>query len=185
MPVKPAVAPPTSDAAVKEKTGKTWPEWFAVLDADGAQKLNHKQIVAILSEKYSVAPWWRQQVTVGYERARGLRDKHETTSGFQVGASRTIRAPVAQVFKAWKEARARNRWLNEPGLVVRKATTDKSLRITWADGSTSVDVELYPKGEAKTQVTIQHSKLPNATAVKRQKAFWAEALDRLKAQLEG
>ena len=67
----------------------------------------------------------------------------------------------------------------------KRSETDKSLRITWADGSTSVDVELYPKGEAKTQVTIQHSKLPNATAVKRQKAFWAEALDRLKAQLEG
>ena len=180
----PAYTPPMSDEAVKAKTGKTWPEWFTLLDAEGAKKMNHKEIVAVLSEKHNVAAWWRQQVTVVYEQSRGLRAKHETTTGFQVGASRTVNAPVAKVFKAWKEPRARARWLAEPGLVVRKATPDKSLRITWGDGATSVDVELYPKGEAKTQVTIQHSKLPNAAAVKRQKAFWTDALDQLKEQVE-
>ena len=185
MPTKSAFTPSMSDAAVQAKTGKTWPEWFALLDADGAQKLDHKQIVKVLNEKYGVGPWWQQMVTVTYEQARGLREKHETTAGFQVGASRTINAPASKLFKAWKEPRARARWLNEPGLVVRKATPDKSLRVTWPDGHTHVDVELYPKGDSKTQVTIQHSKLANAAAVKRQKAYWAEALARLKEQLEG
>ncbi len=184
MPTKPAYTPPTSDEAVKAKTGKIWPEWFAALDAEGAQKMNHKEIVAVLSDKYGVAPWWRQQVTVVYEQARGLRAKHETTSGFQVSASRTLAAPVAKVFKAWNEPRSRARWLNEPGLVVRKATPEKSLRLTWSDGKTSVEVLLYAKGEAKTQVALQHSKLPSAAAVKRQKAYWTEALDRLKEQVE-
>ena len=185
MPTKRAFTPSMSDAAVQAKTGKTWAEWFALLDAEGARKLDHKQIVAVLHDKFAVGPWWQQMVTVTYEQARGLRAKHEATSGFQMGASRTIHAPVSQLFKAWKDARTRNRWLNEPGLVIRKATPDKSLRITWADGQTSVDVELYAKGEAKSQVTIQHSKLANAAAVKRQKAYWATALDRLKAHLEG
>jgi uncharacterized protein YndB with AHSA1/START domain len=173
-----------SDAAVQAKTGKTWAEWFAVLDAEGAQQMNHKQIVAVLNQKHGVGPWWQQMVTVTYEQARGLRAKHETTSGFQMGASRTINAPASAVFLAWKDGRARTRWLGETGLVVRKATPDKSLRITWPDGATHLDVELYPKGGAKTQVTIQHSKLPNAKAVEQKKAFWAEALGRLKAQLE-
>jgi uncharacterized protein YndB with AHSA1/START domain len=185
MPAKAAYTPPTSDEAVKAKTGKTWPEWFAQLDAEGAKKMSHKEIVAVVRGKYGVGPWWQQQVTVVYEQSRGLRDKHETPAGFQASVSRTFNAPAAEVFKAWKEPRTRARWLNEPGLIVRKATPDKSLRITWADGQTSVDVGLYPKGEAKTQVALQHSKLANATAVKRQKAYWAEALARLKEQLEG
>lgn len=180
----PAFTPSMSDAAVQAKTGKTWAEWFALLDAAGAKKMDHKQIVAVLNDQHAVGPWWRQTVTVNYEQARGLRAKHETTTGFQVGASRTISASAGQLFKAWKDARTRARWLPETGLVIRKSTPDKSLRITWSDGATHLDVELYPKGETKTQVTIQHSKLPNAAAVTRYKAFWSAALDRLKAQLQ-
>src|SRR5262245_46662264 len=142
----PTFTPSMSDDAVKAKTGKTWPEWFKLLDGEGAKKMDHKQIVAVLHDKYGVGPWWQQMVTVTYEQARGLREKHETTSGFQVGASRTLNAPVGQVFKAFKESRARGRWLDEKGLVIRKSTPDKSLRITWPDGPTNLDVELYPKG---------------------------------------
>ena len=185
MPSKAAFTPTMSDAAVKAKTGKVWSEWFALLDAAGARKMDHKQIVAVLHDQHGVGPWWQQMVTVTYEQARGLREKHETTSGFQMSASRTLNVPAAKLFKAWKDARTRARWLNEPGLVVRKATPAKSLRITWVDGQSSLDVDLYPKGDAKTQVTLQHSKLANAAAVKRQKAYWAEALTRLKEQLEG
>ena len=184
MPAKAAFTPSMSDDAVQAKTGKTWPQWFALLDAEGARRMDHKQIVAVLNEKFSVGPWWQQMVTVTYEQARGLRQKHETTSGFQVSTTRTINAPATQVFKAWKEPRERARWLGATGLVVRKATPSKSLRITWPEGETKVDVELYPKGDAKTQVSLQHSKLPNTAVVKKQKAFWAAALDRLKAELE-
>jgi hypothetical protein len=56
-----------SDAAVQAKTGKTWDEWFKILDKAGGKKMNHKEIVAYLSEKYGVGPWWRQMVTVTYE----------------------------------------------------------------------------------------------------------------------
>ena len=46
------------------------------------------------------------------------------------------------------------------------------MRLTWGDGST-VDVGFYAKGEAKSQVAIQHSKLPDAEFSARQKAFWS------------
>ena len=49
-----------SDAAVQSKTGKTWPEWFKVLDAAGARKMSHQQIVAVLSKQHGVGPWWQQ-----------------------------------------------------------------------------------------------------------------------------
>jgi hypothetical protein len=36
------VEPPISDEAVKAKTGKPWSEWFAILDAAGAQAVFSK-----------------------------------------------------------------------------------------------------------------------------------------------
>ncbi|MBI3242153.1 MAG: hypothetical protein HYZ49_07660 [Chloroflexi bacterium] len=173
-----------SAEAVKAKTGKTWAEWLKALDAEGCRKMTHKEIVAVVGGKFGVGDWWQQMVTVGYEQARGLRQKHQKPEGFQVSASKTLAAPVETVFKAWHDARARKKWLAEP-IAVSKATPGKSLRLKWGDGKSSADVNLYVKGEAKTQVTVQHSKLKSAKEAAAMKKFWGEALNALKASLEG
>ena len=56
--------PRMSDEAVKAKTGKTWKEWFAILDKAGATKLTHQEIVKLLNTNHGVGPWWQQMVTV-------------------------------------------------------------------------------------------------------------------------
>jgi uncharacterized protein YndB with AHSA1/START domain len=178
--------PPTpriADEAVREKTGKTWSEWFAALDAAGAAEMSHKQIVAHIAANHDIGAWWQQSITVAYEQARGLREKHEKPGGYEVSGSKTIGVPVAELFASWHDAERRERWLPGQPLVVRKATEPKSLRITWPDGS-HLDVNLYAKGEAKSQVGLTHGKLPDAEQAERMKAFWAEALGRLKAELE-
>ena len=175
--------PGLSDEAVAAKTGKRWDEWFQLLDAAGAQKLTHPQIVAILAEKYAVEPWWRQMVTVGYERARGLRARNQTTTGYELSASRTITAPIAKVYRAWSDTRTRNRWLPATDLKPLGQTPGRRVSFVGVDDS-RVEVRLVAKNEAKTQVTVQHTKLGSAAAMKRQKAYWAGALDALQAQLE-
>jgi uncharacterized protein YndB with AHSA1/START domain len=169
---------------VKAKTGKTWTEWFAILDAAGATKMDHKQIVALLDEKYQVPGWWDQMVTVAYEQARGLRDKHQKPEGYSVSVGRTMAVPLASLYNAWKNQKTRRRWLAEDSLVIRKATENKSLRMTWADGKSSVDVNFYAKGDSKSQVVVQHHKLPNAQAAARLKTYWGTTLDGLRAMLE-
>ena len=49
-----------SDAAVQAKTGKTWKEWFAILDRAGARKMAHKEIAAYLYRELQVPAWWSQ-----------------------------------------------------------------------------------------------------------------------------
>ena len=169
-----------SDEAVKAKTGKAWREWFAVLDKAGAKKMAHRDIAQLLYEKHKVPGWWCQMVTVGYERARGLRQVHQTATGYSVSRSKTIAAPVGKLFRAWQDRKLRGRWLKHK-LTIRKATRNKSLRITWADGKTHVDVMFYPKGAGRTQVNVQHNKLPAARDVSAKKTYWAERLDRLAA----
>ena len=172
-----------SDEAVQAKTGRTWDEWFAALDAAGAREMDHKQIVAHLSGRQGIGPWWQQMVTVAYEQARGKRAKHQKADGFQVSGSRTVGVPVDRLFAAWNDEAVRRRWLPEAEFTVRKATPGRSLRLAWGDG-TSVDVNLYAKDGAKSQVTIEHSKLPDAEEAARRKAWWSEALDRLRDLLE-
>jgi hypothetical protein len=173
-----------SDEAVQATTGKTWQEWFKILDAAGAKKMSHKAIVAFLNQKYDVSTWWKQMVTVTYEQARGMREKHEKPGGDEVSASKTIAVPVATLFKAWQHERLRARWLPEQGISIRKATPGKSMRITWVNGASSVSVNFYKKGKDKTQVTVQHDKLANASEAKRMKAYWQEKVAKLQELLE-
>ncbi len=180
MAAKQAVAPRMSDAAVKAKTGKAWPEWFKILDAAGARKLNHTQIATYLYDERKVPGWWAQMVTVGYEQARGLRQKHQKPDGYEISGSKTIEVPVAKAFAAWEDTTLRRRWLKDAGFTIRKATPHKSLRITWVDGKTSVVVNFYSKGDGKSQVAVQHGKLPNSDQAERMKRYWGDQLEKLK-----
>jgi hypothetical protein len=169
-----------SDDAVAKATGKNWNEWFGLLDKAGAKSMNHRQIVAVLSKGHSVGPWWQQMVTVEYERARGLRKVHEKADGmFSVSRSKTVPVPIAMLYKAWAEPKAREEWLKEPKLTVKNATTNRSMRIAWADGSTDVVTMFYSKGAGKSQVTVEHNKLTSAKQGERMKKYWGQRLERM------
>jgi uncharacterized protein YndB with AHSA1/START domain len=172
------------DDAVKVKTGKTWAQWFTLLDKAGAKRLSHKEIALYVHNKLHCPPWWSQMVTVAYEQERGLREKFQTPQGYQTSASKTLNAAAKRVFEAWTEAKIRNRWLPKAPLTIRKATPHKSLRITWNDGNSNVDVGLFPKGDAKCQVAIGHMKLKDAHASAKMKKYWADALARLQKLVE-
>ncbi len=173
-----------SDEAVKSKTGKNWKEWFAILDKAGAKKMTHQEIATYLYSKQGVGPWWTQMVTVTYEQERGMREKHQRPEGFQISVSRTIAAPLTKLFRAFANEKQRTAWLGEEGLVVRKSTANKTMRVTWNDGKTSLEIYFLPKDDNKSQVVVQHSKLPDAKSSARMKTYWANALDRLRATLE-
>jgi uncharacterized protein YndB with AHSA1/START domain len=177
------IGPRVSDEAVKAKTGKVWKEWFSILDRAGAKKMTHQEIAIYLHTNHEVAPWWSQVVTVTYEQERGLRDKHQRPDGYQISVSRTIDAPIAKIFKSFANEKDRTAWLGEEGLIVRKSTPNKTMRVIWNDKKTNLEVRFDPKGDKKTQVVVQHSKLASDTSAAKMKTFWAKALDRLRASL--
>ncbi|MGI8838174.1 MAG: SRPBCC domain-containing protein [Pyrinomonadaceae bacterium] len=184
MKAKTDIAPRMSDTAVAAKTGKNWKEWFSLLDKAGALKMSHQEIVKHLSQKCNVGPWWQQMVTVTYEQARGLREIHQKPAGYQISVSRTVNTPLAKLYKSFANAESRSAWLAEDGLDVRTATPDKSMRVTWNDKKTRLEINFYQKGADKSQVVVQHSKLPDAKSSARMKTYWGKALDRLRASLE-
>ena len=123
-------------------------------------------------------------MTVGYEQARGLRQPHQKGDTFEISKSRTYAVPVEQLYKAWADEELRRRWLPENPIHIRKATAGKSMRITWSDQATGLNVYFYSKGLAKSQVMVQHVKLANSEQAEAQKVFWAAALERLAHLLE-
>jgi hypothetical protein len=174
-----------SDEAIQRRTGKRWGEWFAILDAWGGTEHTHKEIAAWLSEKQDIDGWSAQSVTVGYERARGMRVPGQRPGGgFSVTASRTIAAPVERLFEAFTDESVREGWLPGAELRERTSTPSKSARFDWEDGSTRVVVGFYPKTDAKSQVALEHERLPDADSAEQMKAFWREGLAKLKVQLE-
>jgi uncharacterized protein YndB with AHSA1/START domain len=188
--VKPKEEPRAEDlgqtnANLQENTGRGWREWFRILDAWGARERKHGDVVSHLLDEYGVPGWWAQTITVGYERSRGLRAKHQTLTGFfQVSVSKTFPIGVGRLFRAFAQAPQRNRWLDRGMLKVRTTLKDRSIRFDFGDGTSRVVAYFDPKDRDKTTVTVQHEKLPDAGAVEEMRAVWKEHLKRLAKVLQ-
>jgi len=157
-------------------TGHDWAAWLKILDKAGAKKMSHQEITEVASRN-GAGMWWSQMVTVTYEQKRGLREVHQQSDGFTSNVSRTVAAPLDALYSAFAK------WLKKQKATVRKANANKSMRITWPD-DTSVEANFYAKGDEKSSVAVQHSKLASAAAVKEKKTYWAGVLDGLKKDVE-
>ena len=166
------------DEAVFQATGKSWEEWFRFLDKKAGKEKTHKEPVAIINNSCDLDPWWQQTVTVEYELACGLRKKHERPDGFQISKSKTIAMDSKLIFNAWIDEKIRRTWLDDPSFTIRKATEPKTIRITWVDGTSDVNVSFYPKNN-KTQVSIIHGKLPDEKSAAEMKTYWSRQLEQL------
>ena len=176
----PRVAEPgVSDAAVQRATGRNWDEWFALLDAWDGTAHNHAEIARHAHETYGIDGWWAQSVTVGYERARGMRALHERPDGFSVNASKTFPVPVERLFAAFVDQDERERWLEGVELRSRTSQPPRSARFDVLPGDTRLAITFVAKGSEKSSAQLQMERLPSAEEVARWKALWKEQLARL------
>lgn len=147
--------------------------------------LPHREIAAHVHAEHEVSGWWAQTVTVGYERIRGLRDIGQRRGGsYEANKSKTIEVPLSRLYKAFSDKRTRRRWLPDVDLTLRTSRVDRSMRVSWDDG-TAVDISFTAKGDDKSQVSIQHRKLKSAAEKERIKTYWGERLSELADLLTG
>jgi Domain of unknown function (DUF4287) len=178
--------PRTSGEAVRRATGRDRDEWFALLDAWGAAGRKHGEIAAWIMREHGIANWWAQTLTVDYEYARGMRQPGGNRDGtFAAGATKTIAVPVKRLFESFVDARVRKRWLSGHVMRERTAQPGRSARFDWNDGATRLIVGFTAKGKAKSQIALQHERLPTAHAAKKAQTYWRERLTALKTLLEG
>jgi len=193
---KPPVSPGMSDDAIRRGSGRGWEEWFVLLDAWGATGRTHTEIATWVNEVHGVDGWWAQGVTVGYERARGMRVVGQLVDGFAVSASKTVEAPIERLYEAFADPTLRARWLPDAQFTITTAMPHKSIRALWDDHETAaptasgamrgsrVEANLTTKGPSKSQVGLQHVRLRDAATAEHFKRFWRERLAVLQELLE-
>lgn len=176
--------PTLSSEKLIEATGKDWEEWLELLDRAGAIKRTHTEIARWLTDEQGVPGWWAQSITVGYERARGLREPGQRADGWSVTASKTVNVPVETLFQALEKESIREQWLPEAELHLRTANAPVSARYDWGDGPTRLIAGFESLGPDKSRIALEHEKLPDSEIAERMKAWWLERVEALKELLE-
>jgi hypothetical protein len=173
---------PCGEEALRTATGKGWNEWLALLDNAGAaaQGFDHQRLLDLTMQSLpESAGWWGQMVSVGYERVRGLREKHESCNGeFQATLSKTFSVPLFAAFAAWADAGIRGEWLDAPDLSFTKLNAGRNIRARWPDGSL-LDIRFNATGPDRCQIVVDTMKLNDGEAVQKAKAFWQAQFERL------
>ncbi|HEY6573285.1 MAG TPA: SRPBCC family protein [Candidatus Eisenbacteria bacterium] len=194
-----------TDEAVETRTGKSWAQWFRILDRWGAAKKGHKATAAWLHDTRELSPWWAQTVTVRYELERGLRDKHEKPTGYQISVARVVAATAARAFDALSKPSDLSHWFTRgarANLQVGGSYSNRDgdrgrflavarprrLRMTWDNEKhapgTIVEFTFVGTTGGKTRVEATHSRIATRAEAETMKEAWSWALDSLRSYLE-
>jgi len=174
-----------SESSMIRATGHDHAEWFRRLDAWDATTHTHTEIARWLGEVHGVPSWWTQSITVAYERARGMRTRHQMADGFSVSVTRTIAVAPAAALEAFTDPARRASWLADAVLSPRPTRARLTARFDWAAPPSRVVVTVAAKDDGRSLLAVAHERLPDAEAGERMKASWRTWLDDLKSMLEG
>lgn len=198
--------PALTDANAHERTGKTLGQWFEALDAFGGLAKGRRELVQHLYTGHELEEWWATSLVVEYERARGAREKDGQPKGYSLCSTKTVAAPLTRVFRAFGEPADLDAWLGprtevefrDGGRLANadgdrasftRIRADKDLRLAWEQAErgpgSQVEVLFADKGKGKTGITLNHTRIQDRRHADELRAGWSQALERLKAHLEG
>ena len=195
---------PVTNEAAKAATGKTLDQWFTELDKADGLKLGRREINNRLYAQ-KLDPWWCATIAVEYEKHHDVRKKDGLFEGYFVCSTKTIAAPVADVYRAWSNGAELSKWFGaatradvkdggtfenkdgEKGTFLR-VRANKDIRMTFENSGTSaptqVDVQFQDKGKGKTSLFVNHTRIQSRAEADGLRAAWAEALNKLKTKCE-
>jgi hypothetical protein len=165
-------------------TGKVHAEWFAILDEHGATNHTHTEIARWLSDTHQTPGWWTQNITVAYERARGMRAPHQMADGYSISVTRTMTTSPEQALLAFTSATIRNGWLPDAPVRQRPTRAAHTARFDWSAPASRLVVAVAPKGDDRTTVYVSHERVADAATAERLKTAWRGWLGELKNLLE-
>jgi hypothetical protein len=167
------------DAVIKAATGRSWAQWFRLLDRFDVAEAGHSATVRHLADEHDCPRWWRQRIAGAYAEARGLLSP--PARSLAANTSRTLSVSIDDLYRAW-QGRAPGKWL-QTKFKVHRANANRSLRLDWPDQHQRRDL-LLGQGRAPQPGQRHAPPARDAAEVAAKKAFWSDALDKLQAILE-
>jgi len=195
-----------TDKTVAERTGRSWEEWFTILDKWGAQEKGHKLTAKFLAEEWKVSPWWSQTITVRYEQMRGKRRLGQRSDGkFAVSVTRSIKTTNEKAWDALVDPALLSIWFTKNaesdlrvGGSYSNADGDRGkflaiepyrrLKFTWENPDhcpgTIVEFAFSEISPDRVRVVLEHQRIEDQTGYEKMKADWSQAMGSLKSFLE-
>lgn len=165
-------------------TGRSFDDWFDILDNAGAEHWPHWRIKRYLGGKRKNDEWWASAVSEAYERARSF---NPARSAYSARVTKTIPAGISKVWTLIDNEDERRAWLDVE-LEERSRQTQSALYCELADGSkVTISLRENPRSADSAHsslVTIRHSGLANEASLDETKAFWRSALATLAATID-
>jgi uncharacterized protein YndB with AHSA1/START domain len=197
---------PLTDGEMRERSGRTWDEWFAIMDEFGGPSKGRRELGGLLVETHKLKdPWLSSTLLVEYEAARGAVEKDGRAKGYMICSTKTVAATPAAAYEAWTTGDAWSGWF-APGVElefaeggrfaagdgargeIKKIRPAKAIRLAWehpdcAPG-TPVEVTFQPKGADKCIVMVAHDRIQTRREADDLRDSWGRRLDALKTVLE-
>lgn len=194
---------PITDDSCKQATGKTIGEWMAQLEQRPELEGKRRETINFLYDAMGRGKdtWWATTIWVERERSKGVVLKDGRPDGYNICATKTITAPLHQVFEAFTGPMLAS-WFGDDA----KATADgsltdqagnqatairvregKDIRYKWrtAGGSDETDVDvMFAEKAGKTGITLNHGRIQTRDEADGLRRAWGECFNRLKANLE-
>lgn len=169
-------------------TNRSWDEWVAQLDGQGARELIYSAIVPLVEKDLESLPlknrgWWAQGITIAYEQHIGRRVPGQRSDGtFACSVSKTVAGTMDDALAAWValvNKYASFRQENIVGDATQSSTPRwRYWRCSLDDGS-RVTVAANEPTPNKVRLAVDHSSLVSPEESVEWKSFWKEMLGQL------
>lgn len=190
------------DATCLADTGKSFAEWFAILDAfDGLKKGRRDSVQHLYAMKANI--WWMTTIYVEYEKLHGVIKKDGLAEGYTICVTKTINAPVEKVYSIWNSnlvdwyEDGATQDLREEGTLTcaggtkgtfKRIRENKDLRMVWEHpgcvAPMMLDVQ-FQDTKGKTLMNAMTSRVQTRGETDGLREAWSAALTRLKTLAEG
>lgn len=193
---------PVTDEGCKAATGRTFAEWFSVIEAAGLSDKRRDAIQLVYNEtNRGKDVWWPTTIWVEYERSRGVVVKKDgRPEGFNICCTKGFKQTPADLFPHFATEAAFAAWVpgwsgameegsaftcGEAAGTVGRVRPAKDIRMVWNSpgrSPTEIEVQFAVMG-GKTTINFYHKRIETRAEADGLRRAWGEALERLKARV--
>jgi hypothetical protein len=169
----------TANSRIVEKTGKSWEEWFVFFDRFDNDRLNHKELVQLLKDNFSLSPWYMQMIVVTYEKERKGRNNYQYSDGYRISVTKQVETSLSTMSNLWTDEKLRNNWFPVSSYTLVRETPRKFIRLLWSDTLSVVEISFSAINSNHCRINIEHRRLPSRESAEEMRVYWKRVLERL------